>query len=91
MAEEGLRVMAEELRDLLDRTRSEMQGELTAADYARLGALWVRITEAALKCDRHRAQEAERKARLARERQGKAGGGLHADQVDQIEAQLSLL
>ena len=89
-AEDGLRLLANELREVLSRMSADLPGELTPADYARFGALWVRVTEAALKCEAHRALETERRAQRAREKNGPARG-LEPEQLAGLERQLRLL
>jgi hypothetical protein len=78
------------LRETLRGMETLLDGELTAADYARLGGLWVRLAEVALHSDRHRKAEAERKARLAQERNGKKPA-LSGEVMDNLEGQMRLL
>jgi hypothetical protein len=89
--EADLHELAAEARELLSRISDGMAGEYTAADYARLGTLWVRLAEAALKCERHRAAETERKSRAARQREAAMGNGLSAENLSGIENQEQIL
>jgi hypothetical protein len=53
-----MRQLARQINEVLARADTEaLAGELSAATYARLAGVLVRIAEAGLKCDKHRKDQ----------------------------------
>src|SRR5439155_9473622 len=59
--------------------------------YTRLLNAIARLSDGQLRCERHRAQEAERKAELAREKAPAPPGGISDEALKAAEAKLKLL
>jgi hypothetical protein len=93
--EAGLRMAADQIYEMLcwfnpKVFKKKVQGNL--ADYARVIAMLVRLSEGGLKYERYRAEVAERKAAMEKELTVAAqNGGVSAEFLEFMERELKLL